>query len=466
MRKKTLFISLFSLLYVPYIVLCFYAYPAADDFSYSPSSPFWHSQWNLLMYWNGRYTANFFILANPAIWHSLPAYRLAALMLLTLMPLSFYFVISSAVGRSVSVTVKTMIALLLSSLVLNLFPSLPEAIYWYTGSFTYILGVISALFYAGLVIRYVRGKFIINRNFHLFLSAILLFISVGFNEVQMLILLFGHLFVWLKSDKETRFKSFLFLLFIFSLIFSCIVIFSPGNHYRGSYFTGNYRPFYSFGMTMVQMIRFFFSFLSSGALIVASILFIPISRLLTKRTRIFQTLGNENPFTFLVLLAAILFLCIYPAYWGTGILGQHRTVNTCCCYFIPMWFLFLHSIFTRFGISEKADIFNPKMRLYLTLFLSALIMFTGNSGTALLEFARGDITGFSAEMLSRDKILEAAGNSGAKEITVIPLKNRPQSIFVLDLQPGCTHWINQLEARYFGLDKICLDSAGYTKYQH
>jgi len=92
------------------------------------------------------------------------------------------------------------------------------------------------------------------------------------------------------------------------------------------------------------------------------------------------------------------------------------------------------------------------------ILFAACILFAGNSGRAIAEFSKGEVTGFSSEMADRYARLETAKQQSLKEVTIPSLKNKPSDLFVLDIQPGCDHWINQLYANYFSIDKVCTDT--------
>ena len=75
-----------------------------------------------------------------------------------------------------------------------------------------------------------------------------------------------------------------------------------------------------------------------------------------------------------------------------------------------------------------------------------------------MDFASGKITGFDREMNSRYALIDAAKKQGQTQISMHSLQNKPASLFVLDIQPGCNHWINEQFAQFYGLNKICCDS--------
>jgi len=450
-----LLILLFCILFVPYIILCFYAHPVADDFAFTPLSPFWESQQKLYLQWNGRYSANFMAMVNPMLFHSLAGYRSVGLVLLLLVPLSVFFVLSCMAGRKLALLQKIFIAIIIAICILCLMPSLAEGIYWYSGSVTYTLGCIMAMFYIGTVVMYLKKDFIINRLVHICLCVMFLFLAIGFNEVQMFLLLFGHVLLCLSIKKEERFRSFPFLMLLFCALFSSFVFFSPGNHFRGSCYPLAHRFLYALFMSLLQILRYFFYWISYGPLLLGSILFAPVSKKLNKRSDLFQRLGEYKPSVLFSLLWVILFLCIFPPYWSTGILGQHRTLNTACFFFVPSWFLFLHSIYSRNGIAEKTtQLLKRPLQISLTLILAAALLFSGNCGAALMELVTGKVTGFDKEMNNREAVLMAAKKQGLKEVLLPTLQYKPGTLFVLDIHPGHNYWVNKEYARFFELEKV------------
>lgn len=463
-QAKTLLkfsVILFFALFIPYLILCFFAHPAADDFTYTSASSFWGTQLDSYLHCDGRYSANFMAIANPIIYGSLTLYRLAALFLILFIPVSVFFIVSSATGKTFGISLRILISAIISLLIISLLPSLPQGIYWYTGSVTYILGCIVSMFYIGSVILYFSGKFVISRLFHLVICIILLGLSIGFNEVQMVLILVAHFFIWMSLKKGDRFHPDWLVLLAFNLLFSSIIFFAPGNYFRSSYYPTNHNFFNSLFMTLLQMPRFFFSWVSYAPLLIGSILFAPISVKLNAGSALFRKLGAYNPFVLFIMLWGILFICIFPPYWSTAILGQHRTLNTACFFFVPAWFIFLHSVYSRNSLSDKlTPIINRPVQTGLVLLLGCTLLFSGNSGAVLMDFATGKITAFNKEMNTRNRMLEAAKKQGLKEAAVPLIQNRPGSLFVLDIEPGCNYWVNQEYAHFFGLEKVCSDSAG------
>lgn len=458
--KKFLLIGFFALPFIPYIILCFYAHPVADDLTYTTPVPVWHFEKFLYMRLNGRYTSNMLVLLCPVITsNSLVIYRLVALILFILITASLIYLLFSAFGKAIRAINIIIMGMIISIAILNLLPCLPQGIYWFSGSMTYVLGCVFAMFYAGTVFRYINKTFIINPTIHLSLILLLLVISIGFNEVQMLLFMCIHIFIWLGLKKQERFHSFWFIILLVCISFSSIMFFSPGNRYRGYYYQDSHHFFHSLFMTALQLPRFFFAWISYAPLLMASMLFAPVSLVLSKRSVLFRKAGNYNPYVLFFLLWVILFLCIFPAYWSTGILGQHRTLNTACFFFIPAWFLFLHSLFQSNNLAEKITfILSSPVKTALTLILAATLLFSGNCGSVLMDLVTGKITGFNKEMNNRYILINEALKHGQSEVTLPPLENKPASLFVIDIHPGCNFLANREYALFYKLKKVCCDS--------
>ncbi len=454
-RKYT---YLFAALFIPYILFCFYAYPVGDDFNYCNKSAGWvNAQVHNYFFWGGRYISN--ALAYPFSTHSLLAYRLIALGIIILTPASAFFAISSVSSKAFAFKEKILSALLFSVLQFGIMPSLTQGIYWMSGSVTYQLGSIVSMFYIGFGVSYVQEKFILNKTVHFLFSILFLFLSLGFNEVLTLMLLAAHFIVWLNLPIEKRFRLPLFLFAIFTLLFSLIMILAPGNSVRSGFFSTNHNLLYSLSMTTLQIVRFFAKWVFFPPLMLTSLLVIGQNGLF-EQSSLLQKLSSLKPWKIFLILLLILFLCIFPPYWNTGILGQHRTLNAACFFFIPAWLVFVRGLSIRYNLAGRLVLLTTKTKHFIILLIAASSLLAGNSGRAIAEFSKGEITGFANDMHERFTLIENAKQKGVKEISVPLLRHHPSSLFVLDIQPDCSHWINNDYAIYFDVEKVCMDTLG------
>jgi hypothetical protein len=82
-----------------------------------------------------------------------------------------------------------------------------------------------------------------------------------------------------------------------------------------------------------------------------------------------------------------------------------------------------------------------------------------------MELSTGKVAAYSREMDSRHDMLASAKEHGIKQIAVPQLQNKPNSLFVLDIQPGCYYWVNEQYAKFFGLQKVYADSTIHRIYE-
>jgi len=455
------YILSFAALFIPYVLLCFYAYPVADDFHYTlwaARGGYWQFQLHDFFHWNGRYASNPLVMLDPIKTGSITGYQLVALGLIICTPLSFYFLLSSLFSGVLSTSQRILGSIIFSVLYFGIMPDLPEGLYWMTGSVTYHFGDLLAILYIGLITRYFQNRFFINSFLHIVLSMLMLFVVLGFNEILTLVLILAHAFTFVALRKYKQFRTALIGLSIGSILFSLIMILAPGNAERSGYFTNNHQIIHSLYMTGLQIIRFSAKWICFPPLLLASILFIPVGQMLRKKSLIFRKLTDIKLWQLVLALATSLFLSVFPAYWGTGILGQHRTLNTGCFFFIIIWFMFILNVAQQFKLAERIQLINGKISNLLIFLFAGCLLLSGNSGKAIMEFSKGDITGFGNDMKERFMIIQTAKEKGLREVSIPLLHHKPSSLFVLDIQTDCNHWINRDYAIYFNVDKVCMDT--------
>jgi hypothetical protein len=446
----------------PYILLCFYAHPIADDFAYAHISlgmGYWNYQIHDYLHWNGRYFSNALLMANPLCWHSFISYRLVGFFLIVLIPASIIFLLSSIAGNKISIYDKLISALLFTLLLLGLMPSLVEGVYWLTGAVTYTLGNIIAIIYCGFLAHYFQKRYLVNKTFHFALCLVLLFASIGFNEVLMLTIIAIHVLTLFKFNKVKALFTTLTRLLIFAGLCALVMILAPGNSERSDFFMNvNHRFFYSLGMTLLQMLRFSFLWISFIPLLLASFLCIGLGNKLYHSSPLFRLIMTLKLWEIGLALFLILFLSVFPTYWSTGMLGTHRTLNGAAFPFLLCWFLLVYKAGIHWNISQKFGSLNVKATRYILLLLAVCLVFSGNNARILKQLYTGEISGFNKEMNKRYALIETAKLNGKGDATVPTLKNRPSSLYFLDIAPGCNNWINNAYAIYFGVNRVCTDS--------
>jgi len=460
MRNKKLLLSLFVIILLPYFLVSFYCHPAADDFEYAASSlrkGYWFSYFRDYQVWNGRFTSNLFVFASPLILHSFTIYKLIPLILIILTYVSLLYFIRTITGNKVAGVALHLYTLIIVSLYLCNAPSFVETFYWYTGAITYQLATVLMVIYFALFFRFINHDYFYNRVIHRCILLILIPIICGFNEVIMLMMLsfcFLFLIKWIQLKRKHYGVVILFL--CFALASAAFMILAPGNKGRASNFSDNHQLFYSLYMTALQVIRFMFKWIVQVQFIIATILFIPISKYLMKVSPFFKNKFYVSPLITFSSLFGIIFLCVFPAYWSMGMLGQHRTLNVAYFFFILLWFLNVHLAVHYFSSKKLPIIRSNRSKGILVVLLIVGLVFTNNGYTVFADLVSGRARTYNDEMNVRYAKINSSAKSHAKEAIVENLSAKPVSLRIYDITCDSENWINKSYSDYFDIERVRL----------
>jgi hypothetical protein len=452
------------LLLAPYIYLSFFMHPAADDFNYafqSISKGWLNENINQYFTWSGRYTSNIFLLANPLVYHNLTVYRILPIVFIVLTFSSFYFLLASVYNNLINKKTLIIIALTITLFSLFSMPDLAEGIYWYTGSVIYQASVIFFITYMALFYRYSTGRYLLNKISHAFICILLAVITAGSNEIVIIVLLLFHLILSGKAiigHKHNR--TYYLVLSALVIIASVFSFTAPGNAVRAGYFENNHLFLNSIGMSLLQTFRFLSDWMSNLPFIILSLLFIVFTRDINTKVGLFKNPTSTHLFLFGLSLPAVIFISVFPPYWSTGILGQQRTVNVGFFLFILFWLINLNlwtSYFKEHYIFINLEKIINK-RSSMVLFITAIIVMsaTENGYNAATDIFYRKAFMFDREITLRNKLIKESKEKGIYHISIDPLKNKPPTIFVLDITADSSNWINSGFACYYGLKSVIL----------
>lgn len=446
----------------PYVYLSFFTHPIADDYCFSflgRDTSFLKNYTGLFLNMGGRYTTNALLLLNPLVFHNLTLYKLIPLFQILISIFSFYYFFRALTSRALSRVDSLNCSLLFLLIYFFQMPCLAEGIYNYTSSVDYHTGIIITVLYFGLIGDYFMKHYFINRAFHFSLGVLFLIVAIGFSEVITLILLSFHSIALFQFFiQREKIKSEWWILFIVCILFSFTMLTAPGNSARSLIFSDNHNFFRSLSFTFMQVCRFSFDWISNLPLILLSFLFIGMISKLRNKIPFFTQHYFFKPWISVLLLGWILFVCIFPPYWGTNILGQHRTVNVACFFFLLYWFICIGMYANKYF--EKINfefIVNKKIRTIIAALSICVFICTKNGYNAFTDILYGRAGKFDTQMQQRFYILSDKINKN-KTIYLKPLAEKPKSLFVLDLSEDSTNWINSCQAKYFGVKEIvCTD---------
>jgi hypothetical protein len=448
----------------PFLVACLFVHPMADDFIYASNARFgfWTAWSREYVGWNGRYASNALVLSSPLAFGWLEGHRVAAAVMVVSTALAVYLFARALSAGGLTRQEAVGCCLTFSALYLSQAPSIGEDIYWYTSAATYHAPLVIALLHLTLVVRYVRHDHrTVGDRGKLALALVLLAALVGFNEVvmAMMLVLYGALFTWSLLEGQ-RFRMLFGGVFAFTGVCALLVMLSPGNGTRQSLFATHYQLARSVGMSAMQTLRFVGDWASSGLLLLATVVFAPMAARLWGR----QSQNSRRvPLSLWLSMGGLLLVVpvsVFPAYWETGTLGQHRTVNVAYFAFLVLWFISV-SLWMASG-SKRANAlqaFGREWRLPLALLLLSALALTRNSYALGLDFVDGRFAAFHREMEARERTLGECRDAERTICEIPAVRTKPASFFVLDISADPHDWVNVAYARYFGLAEVRLSPA-------
>lgn len=452
---ELLVLLILLLLLVRHAWVANYVHPYADDFTYAVKGRESGLLERLALeyrYWNGRYFSNLLVLRNPIVLgmeQGLPLYRTIPVLLMVLAVSAAYLVLRAAFSQLVSPLRSLLAALSFLVLNIHLMPHAGEGLYWYTGAVTYWLPCVLMLLNVAVLLRW-QGSSRFVRMLLAIVSALLIGAAIGCNEVAMvhvLLLQVAALVFWWKSGLRPLFTGLL----LWGMACAALVYFAPGNAVREAYFTNTHDPLRTASYTVAQTIRFGGLWVLSPAFILSAVLVMQWGRGLptTDRTRSF--LLSVPRWAALVLAVLSIMVGMALPYWGTGILGQHRTVNAALFVFLPLAWLAL--------LVWDAQVFQPRawplfpadrrLRYAGLAAVGFALLFLRQDGAVTTDLWNGTLQRYDEQCSLRYARIQEAFRSGVDTLELEYLKDSPRSLKVLDLNSDPDHFMNRGPVLFF-----------------
>ncbi|HLP49409.1 MAG TPA: DUF6056 family protein [Chitinophagales bacterium] len=441
---------------VPYLVVCFCAFPFADDFCFgwtaSEHIPFVQKILNQYLLWNGRYTADVLVNVHPLVSGKIIYYQLAVFFSLLAMPVVVYGFInalqmqhtpSRSQQRDTPLergpnSLALIVSLFITLFYLNYQPNITEGIYWYIGIANYHWGNLLLLVQITFMLRASsatgKGKIALHAA-----SLLLLVVAVGFNEVGALLIpsLYFLLFVFNLRIRTSDFRLSATYCAV-AIISSAFVFFSPGNFVRANEFEGRYDLLHSLVYSTAQTLRFLAQWM-------LNVPFVLLSAIVVANADRFKI---RMAIDYRILLVAMLFVVFagsFLPYFATGILGQHRTINYVFFFFILLWVLFLLSVSERFSLYDKLLPLKKERTVLVLLGVSVLLMaITGNGVKMLSDFKHGKFRKYEAGFYQRQADVIQNPNAPIRKLETIPA-----TFTVVDVRSDTTFWVEKCMKKYY-----------------
>ncbi len=432
-----------------FLVACAFAHPTADDFVYASNARagLWAAWLREYAGWNGRYTSNALVLATP-LRYGLAAYRTAAAATIVATVGAIFVAVRAWTGEAIEARDALTCSLAVGALYLSQTPSIGEGVYWYTSAATYQLWAVPVAVYLWVIASRSRATLVV-------VGSMLLVVIAGFNEVTLLMVIGAHGLWWWTARRTGSNRAGTAATMLGVVVAAgLLVVLSPGNAVRRSMFVGVRHEFWrSLAWTALQTVRFGATWVTAGSLLLATALALPFS--VARRPR----LEDAPARPVLVAIGAAMLMLVpiatFPAYWETGTLGQHRTVNAAYVMFLALWFAGVWASADEASARARgvATLVAPAKRAIAIAFLAA-VAFTGNGYDVGTDLLSGRFAQFDREMTARYAELRACHDRGQTRCAIAPLTVKPSSFSVVDVSADASNWINAAYARFFDLSEV------------
>lgn len=461
MRLPSLSTSLVCLLAVigilPFLLLCGYAQPSADDWYmavHTMEKGFWRANIEMYLGQSGRFFSSALLFLNPMLL-SFAAFKLWCLTVLVGLGLALRWA-AAAWFPEASHSWRWMITVLVFVLFLWDMPSTAQGLYWGTGMAGYTLPGVLSLCLAGMFGRRCLDVDWSPRPALLAAASLIAFAITGCTEVAMALLLahvsmLNALFFW----RHRRVSRPLLVLLVATLAGVAVVVLTPGNANRQTWYDNEVAqaPVPALLMALKLAVRqvaiwlafvpfFLFSLVIAGAWPEA---------LQVSRQRAWELIVVS-----LVLMAGTVFGGFFLGTWSMGTAIPLRGVNLVLLFFIIDWIVLLAGII---ALLRAWHVEIP--RAGHVLCVSAFLIFCANaqmSAGTNVKAAWRDLIGGGAARYDQESAARHAFIRGSPEqdVLVPALAARPTTLFFNDLTPDPTNWRNTGCASFFKKRSVAL----------
>lgn len=479
--------AVFLISVIPVIALGFYAFPAADDFSYGAvtasamangggfaealGAAAEHTA-NVYRQWQGSFAAVFLMTMQPAVLGE-GYYFLTTLIILAALVIGTLLFLRELLMKCFGADVWQY--LLISSIILIMmvhfcyYPA--ETFYWYNGGIYYAFFYSLSLVLGAAVLCALRTSYKALRIILSVCSALLCAIIGGGNYSTalcvMLILALSAAVLALKKDKRAIIVLAIFAVGMTAFLFS---VFAAGNAIRQQ----------SAGESTNPVIAVILSFVLGGYITLNS-LKLPVFLGFVCITPILYTLAKKSSFSFkrplwftIISFGVFCAQCTPPIY-GLGVAVPERLLNII---YFSFYILALLNIFVwcgyiarRYGgaFADKAlcivnnnstVVFAAMLTIFAALSIGGCKIGKSESGAvqisglplgaeAVYELVTGEAKAYRDANIQRLEILR---NSDIKEVVLPQYTAKPYLLFINDITADTTDWRNIAVAEYY--DKI------------
>jgi hypothetical protein len=454
----------------PNLFLSFYSEFQADDYSILLTEKkygYFGSIINYYTNWSGRYFAySHCLIYIGLLGDSIRSYYwIFPLMIQLLFIVSLWFLIKTLFLKF-SLSNRLFIYAIFIASYFWQFPSFSEAYVWLSASYSYQLGLNLTIIFLSILFRKKDNYNKIEKLQLFFLT----FAIIGCSEINILFLNFiivcYILYIYINDKTVNRLLSFLL---IFSFLCSLLSILAPGNKVRGEFLIEsaksinaeyNENLYFSFKNAFITIKKEILTFLLKTPLLLFSALFIIVLSSSKIKFEIKTNLRNILLFAFIIL--SFYFFLHIPSIYKQGVFGvpvPKRILNSTNFIFLIGWF---STIFLLYNYLNNLNIFSltPKLSYFLAILITSYCLIQLLNPNEIQDSWRDLLSGkakiYKNDLRNRALFFE---KNKKKEINVPPLHSIPYSIYYEDVRGNASYWVNQVNALYYEVDSIRVDSS-------
>lgn len=417
----------------------YYSYPTPEDLQVSFISKdigVIKGAFNMLNTYDGRYTTDILHGLNPLAFGWYYGHKIMPILTMFLLIISLFFFLNSyfinkdKIGNGIFSIVLTITFFSVLSL--------STTLYWMISSFVYLYSIIFFLLFYSFYLNYIKEE----KLYQLLLSQFFLFLTIGCNELFLIITGVFLAFELLIHFNNSKYRTIIISFLIIYLASSLLFVSSPGIHKRmlinqndgNSIFSDSLVLFYGFSFSVFKSI-YSVSFFS--------ILFIFIGR--------YQPKFNHPKLTATILFLTFILIEL-TLISLIGVLGfPARTLAS----IIPILILIIFIFFTKWShLFKKYEI------LLVLVFLISFFLETNSINKIKNEYFSGKLDTYKNVMDENYQALIKESN--LKCMSVVQLKDisniLPASVATTPIiAPNRNQYFyNNGYEKYFGVDEVRL----------
>jgi hypothetical protein len=448
---------------VMFMVLGWYAYPAADDFCMSAGvrqSGLLSHIWYHYQEWSGRYTGNTLYAFYPLLFGLFNGYRYLAALLIVGLFFSIAFLLSRLFRLPMSAPSVWVVGTCLLAVYLLGLRHTASSLYWMAGSLSYQSAHILILLALGLMLQLHERQRYCERSTRMALLLCIL-LGMGTNETSMLALAaiigLGFIIDWYQHGRPS---ATWILILLVGLAGFAVVYFAPGNTVRESTFEGRHDLWHSLRGSWKMGTWSLVAWIGQPVFVISTLLTPFAAGLLHKHS----SRRFDIPKSVIVLLLAITFsfpfLLQFPAWWSMGGWPPPRTVDAIFFVFMLSWFASIAAISLHFGLAQWFVDYSRRGSTKQALSIALMLLLVVAALTSShLNKARVDLVRYAAPfhryMMQRNEQVEQSLATGQYFLTLPVYQGElPRSIYFNDIRKDPRDWRNICFAQYFGLQGV------------